>query len=391
MAKPIVYFASARAKFFDYDYGFLGKFEEILNRVNLGKYVDSGDYVPIKMHLGSQGAYRVVRPAFIRKLVDALKKVGGEPFVTDTVRIPGLEYLRVANSNGINELSTGVPVIMADGVFGSDCVMRPSGPILGEIGIASAIHDAPAMIVLSHCKGHIASGYGGAVKNLGMGGIAFKDRNGVHQRGKMHFLQNAELQWTSEKCTHCLQCVGSCPHGSIAFDDSQLLVIDQEKCARCGRCARVCTFEALVLPQNPELFQKALAEAAAAVLNTFKKGKVLYINFVTDVQPECDCMPIADAPLVPDIGVLVSDDIGAIEKATLDLIGQAQLIRDSKAGDKELTSAENLFLKINGKDPYLQVQAMVDHGLGSADYELVEVLCKPKPDGSTQPQNPFGH
>ena len=221
--------------------------------------------------------------------------------------------------------------------------MMPSGPILGEIGVASAIHDAPAMIVLSHCKGHIASGYGGAVKNLGMGGIAFKDRHGVHQRGRMHFLQNAELSWTSEICSHCLQCVGACPHESIAFDQDEMLAIDQQKCARCGRCARVCTDGALVLPQDEELFQKALAEAAVAVLNTFPKGKVLYINFVTEVQPECDCMPMADAPLVPDIGVLVSDDIVAIEKATLDLIHQAQIIRDSKAGDKGLTSAENLF------------------------------------------------
>ncbi|ODA40469.1 DUF362 domain-containing protein [Desulfosporosinus sp. BG] len=390
MAKSIVYFASARAKFFDYDYGFLGKFEEILNRVNLKNYITKGDYVPIKMHLGSQGAYRVVRPAFIRKLVDSLKNAGGDPFVTDTVRIPGLEYLRVASANGINELSTGAPVIMADGVFGSDSVMMPSGPILGEIGIASAIHDAPAMIVLSHCKGHIASGYGGAVKNLGMGGIAFKDRNGVHQRGRMHFLQNAELNWTSEKCSHCLQCVGACPHESISFDQDEMLVIDQQKCARCGRCARVCTEGALVLPLNIELFQKVLAEAAATVLNTFNKGKVLYINFVTEVQPECDCMPMADAPLIPDIGVLVSDDIVAIEKATLDLINQAQVIRDSKAGEKELTSAEHLFLKIHGKDPYLQVQAMADFGLGSEDYEIVEVLCKPKADGSTAPRS-FGH
>jgi hypothetical protein len=169
------------------------------------------------------------------------------------------------------------------------------------------------------------------------------------------------------------------------------LTIDQQKCARCGRCARVCTEGALVLPQNVELFQKVLAEASAAVLSTFPKGKVLYINFVTEVQPECDCMPMADAPLIPDLGVLVSDDIVAIEKATLDLIGQAQIIKDSKAGDKGLTSAENLFSKISGKDPYLQVHAMADLGLGSEDYEIVEVLCKIKPDGSTEPRNPFGH
>lgn len=390
MTKSKIYFASIRATAFDYDYSLVGKFEEILNRLDLSNYIEKGSYVPIKMHLGSQGAYRVVRPVFLRKLVEAVRRVGGEPFITDTVRIPGLEYLRVAGTNGINELSTGAPVILADGVFGMDSVTVSSGPILGEIGVAAALHDAPAMIVVSHCKGHIASGYGGAIKNLGMGGIAFKDRSGKPQRGRMHFLQNAELSWDPEKCSHCLQCVSACPHEGIAFNDSNYLEIFQDKCARCGRCSRVCPEGALVLPQNTELFQKVLVESTSAVLSTFKSKKVLYINFITDVQPECDCMPLADAPLIPDIGVLASDDIVAVEKASLDMVNQAQIIQNSKAGDKGLASAENLFLKVNGKDPYLQVKAAAEAGLGSPDYEIIEIACKPKPDGSTAPR-PFGH
>lgn len=387
--KSTVYFASIRAGAFDYNYGPVGKFEELLNRLELSRYIAEGEYVAVKMHLGSPGAYRIIRPVFLRKLVEAIKNAGGRPFITDSVRIPGLEYLEVARNNGINELSVGAPVILADGIFGRDHVMVPSGPILGEIGIAAAIHDAPAMVVVSHCKGHMASAYGGAIKNLGMGGAASRDRNGVAQRGRMHFLHNAELTWHREKCSRCLQCVSTCPHECINFENEDM-IINQEKCARCGRCARVCPEAALVLPQNDELFQRSLAETAGAVLSTFGQKKVVYLNFLTDIQPECDCMPMADAPVVPDIGILASDDIVAVERATLDLISRAQVINDSTAGDRGITSAENIFKAIHGKDPYIQVRAAAELGLGSMDYELVTVTHKPKPDGSG-PSSPFGH
>ncbi|HUW65231.1 MAG TPA: DUF362 domain-containing protein, partial [Spirochaetia bacterium] len=358
-------------------------------RLDLPRHIGAGEYVAVKMHLGSQGAFRVIRPVFLRKLVEAIREAGGRPFITDTVRIPGLEYLEVAKTNGINELSTGAPVVLADGIFGRDLVMVESGPILGEIGVASAIHDAPVMVVLSHCKGHIGSGYGGAIKNLGMGGLAFRDRNGVPQRGRIHFLQNAELTWDGGKCSHCRQCVDVCPHGTIVFTDD-ILVIDKKECARCGRCSRVCPEGALVLPQNDEVFQGCLAESARAVLSTFTDNKVLYINFLTEIQAECDCMPISDTPVVPDIGILASTDIVAIEQASLDLVSRAQVITDSRAGDKNITCAENIFKAINGHDPYLQVRAAAALGLGSPDYELVPVTHKPKPDGSG-PANPFEH
>ena len=169
-----VFYSSARVTEFDYNVSLPAKLEELLQRVDLSQYIERGEYVAVKMHLGSQGAFRTVRPAFVRKIVEAVKAVGGSPFVTDTVRIPGLEYLDVANANGINHLSVGAPVVMADGLFGKDVINVPAGELLGEIGVASAIYEAQAMIVVSHCKGHIGAGYGGAIKNLGMGGIGAK-------------------------------------------------------------------------------------------------------------------------------------------------------------------------------------------------------------------------
>lgn len=373
-----VLFTSARAPEFDYHVSLPAKLQELLDQIDLKNFIEPGEYVAIKMHLGSYGAFRIVRPPFIRKVADAVRAVGGKPFVTDTVRIPGLEYLDVGNANGINHLSVGAPVILADGIFGKDTVNVPAGELLGEIGVASAIHDAPAMIVVSHCKGHIASGYGGAIKNLGMGGIGAKNRQGTAERGRMHFAQNTHLEWDPSICTFCSKCVDVCPHSAINFDDQQLCV-NEEACAKCARCARVCESGALVAPHSQEVFQRSIAEAAKAVLSTFGPKKILYINFVMEVQPECDCMPLADVPVIQDQGILISDDIVAIDQATLDLIGKAQPLPGSKGTEHVHDAAAadaHILTKITGRDPYLHIRAGAEIGMGSTEYELITIERK---------------
>lgn len=366
-----VLFTSARAVDFDYNVSLPAKLEELLDRAELGNFIEPGDYTAIKMHFGSHGAYRIVRPAFIRKIVDAVKGAGGVPFVADTVRIPGPEYLDVANTNGINHLSVGAPVILADGLFGKDIVNVPAGDLLGEIGVASAIYEAQSMIVVSHCKGHIGAGYGGAVKNLGMGGIGARNKEGKAERGRMHFAQNTHLEWDNSLCSQCDKCTEVCPHQAINFDDQQIY-LDQGKCVKCARCARVCPTGALIAPQSEEVFQKSLAEAAQAVISTFKPKKILYINFITEVQPECDCMPLADVPVVQDQGILISDDIVAIDTATLDLIGKAEPLPGSK-GEETSGKEGHILHRITGKDPYQHIKAAAELGLGSPEYTLVEI------------------
>lgn len=372
MAK--VLFTSARAKDFDYNVSLPAKLEEMLIQANLKEYISAGDYVAVKMHYGSHGAFRIVRPPFIRKIVDAVKSVGGVPFVADTVRIPGPEYLEVANANGINHLSVGAPVILADGLFGKDTVNTPAGELLGEIGIASAIYEAQAMIVVSHCKGHIGAGYGGAIKNLGMGGIGAKNRSGQPERGRMHFAQNTHLEWDSEACSLCQKCTEICPHQAINFDDQQIF-LDQAQCVKCARCARVCPTGALVAPHSEEVFQKSLAEAAKAVVSTFGDKKILYINFITEVQPECDCMPLADVPIVQDQGILFSDDIVAVDIATLDMINKANPLPGSRGVEVE-SGEGHIFERISGKNPYQHVLAAAELGMGETDYSLIEIERK---------------
>ncbi|MDY7076240.1 MAG: DUF362 domain-containing protein [Chloroflexota bacterium] len=372
----LVYFAPARAKSWDYSASQVAGLERLIEKMDFSKSITEGEYVPIKTHFGSLGAHRIVRPRFLRVLADAVQAAGGKPFVCDAVRIQGLDYLEVANQNGINPQSMGCPVILADGPFGCDSVEVEAGPVLGSVQVASAIYDAPAMIVVSHCKGHIGAGYGGAIKNLAMGGIAGRHRSGdwKQARGHLHAASaESSVIRDPELCTLCLQCLHVCPTDAISeMDDS--LVVDDEKCWRCGRCERVCPEGAIQLEKRGEdEFQAALAEGAQAVLSTFEPGKVLYFNFALEVQPECDCMPMADTPLVQDQGILASMDIVAVEQATLDLINSGVPLPASLAEDRGLKAGQRILAEALGVDGQLHVDAAARIGLGSREYEMVEV------------------
>ncbi len=373
--KSTIYFSNARSESLEYKHSFVAKFEQILQTINFASFINDDDYVAVKTHLGSYGAHRIVRPIFLKKIVDRVKEVGGIPFITDTVRIPGLEYLDVANMEGINHLSVGAPIIMADGVFGTDHVVVESGPILKNVGVASAIYHAPVMIVVSHCKGHMSSGFGGAIKNLGMGGISCRDHRGEAVRGRIHFEENKHLEWLPDRCIRCGNCVDVCPHSAISLLDGQIM-IDRVICVKCARCSRVCKVKALIAPISEEGFQQGLAESAKAVISTFEKGRILYINFITEVQPECDCMPMADTPIVQDQGVMISFDPVAIDQASVDKINQAEPIAQSKAADKKVKKGENILKAVTGRDAQFHIDAAFEIGMGTRDYEIIEIKEK---------------
>ena len=371
-----VYFATARAKRWDYSVSQVAGLERLIEKMDFGAAIAEGEYVAIKTHFGSQGAHRIVRPRFLRILADAVKAVGGKPFVCDTVRIQGWDYLEVANQNGINSMSVSCPVILADGLFGCDSIEVKAGPVLGKVQVASTIYDAPAMIVVSHCKGHIGSGYGGAIKNLAMGGAAGRHRSGEWQqaRGHLHAASGeSSVTRNAELCTLCLQCLHVCPTEAISEADDGL-VVDDEKCWRCGRCERVCPEGAIQLEKRGEdEFNMALAEGSQAVLSTFEPGKVLYFNFVLEVQPECDCMPMADTPIVQDQGILASTDIIAVDQAALDLINNGVPLPESLAEDRGLKAGQRILTEALGRDGQLQIDAAAQIGLGSRTYDLVRV------------------
>lgn len=369
-----VYFASARVKKWKYDDSMPGKLELLFKQIDLSRYFIKEEWVAIKTHFGSQGAHRIIRPIFLRKVVDSLKAIQTKPFITDTVRIKGLDYLEVANQNGINHLSVGAPVVIADGLYGNDNIMVKAGEILGEIAVASLIHDVPAMVVCSHVKGHINAGYAGAIKNIAMGGVSGSHRHCGWKcgRGAMHTIGEGKFLWDADKCALCYQCEEVCPLDCISFKDGEFNYND-ERCWRCGRCSRVCPEEALNMPGDADMFMKSLSEAAKAVLSTFKSSKVIYINFLTEIQPECDCMPAADVPVIQDIGIMVSDDIVAIEQASIDMLLKETHLPSSLAEDMKIKPEQDIIAKLHNKNYMLQIDEAERLCLGNKKYDLIEL------------------
>jgi len=372
MAKAEVLFITARTTKYNYESSLIARFDYALEQFNLRRFFSSGQIIPIKLHLGSRGATPIIRPIYIKKVIDKLKMIGVKPFVTDSARINAYDYLMVANYEGYNQSTFSVPVVIADGIYGMDSVTVEAGEILGRVQVPSAIYDAPAMVVMSHCKGHVGAGFGGAIKNIAMGGVSLKSRTGNWEscRGKAHFLLETKVFWDKNKCTQCLTCVNICPlENAISFIENNIIINDT-KCWRCGRCIRVCPSGALYTPGDDQLFQKALAEQALAVLSTFDKGKIVYINILLDILPECDCMDTADVPVVQDIGILISDDPVAIDWASLDLINKQKPLPASQAEGITLLPDKDIFSVLHQKNSRGHMEFLANKGGGNKEYIL---------------------
>lgn len=358
--------ARSQGNFASYEISLPAKLERMLEEQNLSSMINEGDYVAIKTHFGSRGGHRIIRPIFMKRIVDAVKKAGGRPFVTDTTRIPGIEYLEAASQNGINEATLGCPVIMADGLFGKDSAMVKAGT-MDEIGIASAIYDAPVMIVATHCKGHIGAGFGGAIKNISMGCVSGSVRGEGKNRGRIHAMENERVEWNSKECILCQECVKSCDHGAIQLYE-QTIIIDHNECQKCGRCTRVCPEHALILETSEKRFHHGMADVTKAVLNTFEEGKILYLNFILEVMPHCDCHQHSDVPIINDQGILMGTDPLAIDLASMDIIENAELCPDSAGEGHE--SGPGLFKRITKRNADFYLERCAEAGVGSREWVI---------------------
>ncbi|HUT36701.1 MAG TPA: DUF362 domain-containing protein [Planctomycetota bacterium] len=364
-AKAQVYFGSSAVERPSGDASLPAKLRRILERFDLERLCGKAR-VPIKMHLGGGIGYTTVHPVLVRIVVDALKKAGGKPFVVDG----RFDTIASAAQRGYTAETLGCPIVSAGGVYDSHLVTKKVRyRTLRELRIFGAIWDAPCLVNLSHVKGHGDCAYGGACKNIAMGCV-----NGP-TRGALHALEGG-IEWDAEACVFCGRCAEACDRGAIHFDKAKRSMwINYHHCRFCRHCIVACPKKALVMrdPAGFRHFQEGMALAAKTVLGSFEPDRVLHINLLTNITLICDCWGMSLPSLVPDIGVMASQDIVAIEAATLDAIQADKFIPGTLFRGWELGEGGHLFEKLFGKDPYGQVRALERRGLGTSRYKLVEV------------------
>ena len=363
--RATVYFGSAAVEEPGSNATLPAKLRRILKRCNL-KRLCQGGRVPIKMHLGGGLGYTTIHPLFVRILVQALKDAGGKPFVVDGY----FNTVAAAAERGYTTETLGCPIVSAGGAYDSHIVTRKvRHRVLKELRIFGAIWDAPCLVNFSHVKGHGDCAYGGACKNIAMGCVD------GHTRGQLHGLEGG-IDWDPGKCTLCGKCVKACDTGAISLDRKKKQVsIWFHDCRYCRHCVLACPTGALVMrdPNQFKQFQQGMALSTKTVLGSFEPGRVLHINLLTNIHMFCDCWGMSSPSLVPDIGVMASHDIVALETATLDAIKAENLIPGSLIADRPLGKGEHLWEKIHGKDPYVQIRALERRRVGTSNYKLVEV------------------
>ncbi len=340
----------------------------LLKVVGIKHAVGDGDLVAIKLHFGEEGNTGFVQPIFLREVVRQVRKCGAKPFLTDCntlyrgKRGNAVDHLNCAIHNGFSHATLNAPIIIADGLDGRDGVdVAISGfKHFDSVRIGAAAVHADAMVVVTHVKGHEATGFGGAIKNVGMG----LGTRAAKQR--MH--SDLKPQVTAEKCTACKRCVKSCPVRAIEIVD-KVAVIDYEKCYGCGECVAACPYGAIGIQwkTEPQAIQEKMVEHCAGALAD-KDGKVVYLSFVTNVSPDCDCWSFSDASVVADIGVLASTDLVAIDQAAYDLVTQAQGLPGSRG--EGLGAGVDKFHEITGIDGTVMLEYAETHAMGTRSYEL---------------------
>jgi uncharacterized Fe-S center protein len=341
--------------FFPYDKGraFLRGLRILFSKV--AEVVSEGDSVAVKVHMGEYGGSAYLRPPIVRRACDLIKEAGGRPFVTDTTtlypvgRFTASKYLATAARNGF----TGEQGYDGEWV---DVPGQVADCPLDKIRIASKIFSADSMVVLSHLKGHEQAGFGGSIKNVAMGCVTKESKAGQHRANRAVI--------DISKCNGCGKCVEACPFDALSLVEEKM-VRDDVKCMDCSHCLYLCPERVYSLPpQAKEKFQVYLAHAAAGVLSRFH-SKVAFINFVQDVTQSCDCVAPSGLPVVPDIGILASTDVVAIDKASLDLIAQSKpLAKFAGIGSPDVLG------KINGTDSLIQIRIAQELGLGNIEYNL---------------------
>ena len=367
-----VFLGDARAR--KMEEGLVQKTASLFDEAGFSEIMDKGDLVAIKSHFGAFNNSRYLRPVYIRQIVDKVRKCEGNPIVVETTghgwwaRSNSWRHLETAARHGFTPQTLNAPIVIMDGPLGMDYEeVEIKGNTLNKVLVARGLHTVDVLISASHFKGHDMSGFGGALKNIGIGCISKIGKGMVHsQRG---------WRIDPEKCDGCEKCVALCPTNAIRIVDGKA-VIDQEKCVLCGHCTTICSPKAVLVEwTDSKEGTLRMVDSAAAVIKLVGKEKMAFFNFVIDVSPNCDCWPWSDQVIVQDQGILASRDPVAIDKAALDMVTAAPGMRGSIVEEKgALESGSDKFALIYGhKNHHAQLEAAEKLGLGSTNYELVRM------------------
>lgn len=373
MEKARVYFTDFRAL---PGTNLLTKLQRLCMKAGIRDIDFNKKYVAIKIHFGEPGNLSYLRPNYAKALADLIKQLGGRPFLTDCNtlyvgrRKDALEHLDAAYENGFSPFSTGCHVIIADGLKGTDEVLVPveGGEYVKEAKIGHAIMDADIFISLSHFKGHESTGFGGCLKNIGMGSGSRAGKMEMHSSGKPEVKQ--------ERCVGCHTCMRNCAHGAISFTDNKA-TINHDRCVGCGRCLGSCNYDAIYNPNDAAVdeLDRKIAEYSKAVLDGRPS---FHINLVMDVSPYCDCHPENDLPILPDIGMFASFDPVALDQACVDACNAQEPIKgsllDEHLHDHNHHDHHDHFKNTTPESSWEETLIHAEKiGLGSREYELITV------------------
>ena len=373
MEKSKVFFTDFRTNI---GVGLPTKLQKLLKKAGLPSIDMEGKFVAIKMHFGELGNISYLRPNYARAVVDLVKELGGKPYLTDcNTMYPGsrknaLEHLECAWQNGFTPLTVGCPILIGDGLKGTDDVAVPvvGGEYVKEARIGRAVMDADIFISLSHFKGHEMTGFGGAIKNIGMGCGSRAGKKEQHSSGKPYIDEGT--------CRGCRKCLRECANDGLVFDaEKGKMYVNEANCVGCGRCLGACNFDAIAFncDNANELLNYKMAEYTKAVVD----GRPhFHISLIVDVSPNCDCHSENDAPILPNIGMFASFDPLALDWACVDACMKAHPMPNSQLSDR---IGKHGFVDL--KDPFRnstpasEWRSCLEHaekiGLGNRDYDLI--------------------
>ena len=374
MEKSKVYFTNFRTP--AYGDSVLKKLRKLLYSAGIDQIDMDGKFVAIKMHFGEHGNISFLRPNWARVVVDVVKELGGKPFLTDcNTMYPGyrknaIEHLYCAWENGFTPLAVNCPVIIGDGLKGTDDVEVPvvGGEYVKSAKIGRAVMDADIIISLTHFKGHEMTGFGGAIKNLGMGCGSRAGKKEQHSSGKPRVEESL--------CRGCRKCQKECANGGLVYNEqTRKMTVDQGNCVGCGRCLGACNFDAIIFENDGAMsdLNCKMAEYTKAVVDGRPQ---FHISLIVDVSPNCDCHQENDAPIIPNVGMLCSFDALALDQACVDLCLKQTPLDNSQLGDHmhadDFVDHHDHFCNNNPESEY---KSCLEHaekiGLGSRDYELI--------------------